>query len=46
MTNEVARKHLLIVDDEPVILQILKAVFDDEPVRVTRRFRKGRPKGS
>ncbi len=35
MSNEVARKHLLIVDDEPVILQILKAVFDDEPVRVT-----------
>ncbi len=23
--------HLLIVDDEPVILQILKAVFEDEP---------------
>ena len=35
MMEEVARKHLLIVDDEPVILQILKAVFDDEPVRVT-----------
>ncbi len=35
MSDEVARKHLLIVDDEPVILQILKAVFDDEPVRVT-----------
>jgi len=29
------RKHLLIVDDEPVILQILKAVFEDEPVRLT-----------
>jgi C4-dicarboxylate-specific signal transduction histidine kinase len=35
MTNQSARKHLLIVDDEPVILQILKAVFDDEPVRLT-----------
>ena len=30
-------KHLLIVDDEPVILQILKAVFEDEPVRLTCR---------
>lgn len=29
------RKHLLIVDDEPVILQILKAVFEDEPYRLT-----------
>jgi signal transduction histidine kinase len=28
-------KHLLIVDDEPVILQILKAVFEDEPYRLT-----------
>ena len=28
-------KHLLIVDDEPVILQILKAVFEDEPVRLS-----------
>lgn len=33
--EQAARKHLLIVDDEPVILQILKAVFDDEPVRLT-----------
>ena len=30
-----ARKHLLIVDDEPVILQILEAVFEDEPMRLT-----------
>ncbi|MEL6349134.1 MAG: response regulator [Myxococcota bacterium] len=28
-------KHLLIVDDEPVILQILKAVFEPEPYRIT-----------
>jgi CheY-like chemotaxis protein len=28
-------RHLLIVDDEPVILQILRAVFDDEPHRLT-----------
>lgn len=28
-------KHLLVVDDEPVILQILKAVFEDEPYRLT-----------
>jgi len=28
-------KHLLIVDDEPVILQILKAVFEDEPLRLS-----------
>jgi signal transduction histidine kinase len=28
-------KHLLIVDDEPVILQILKAVFEDEPYRLS-----------
>ena len=27
--------HLLIVDDEPVILQILRAVFEDEPYRLT-----------
>jgi signal transduction histidine kinase len=27
--------HLLLVDDEPVILQILRAVFEDEPFRVT-----------
>lgn len=30
-----SQKHLLIVDDEPVILQILKAVFEDEPYRLT-----------
>ncbi len=30
-----ATRHLLIVDDEPVILQILSAVFEDEPWRVT-----------
>ena len=35
MEAQTPRKHLLIVDDEPVILQILKAVFDDEPVRLT-----------
>ncbi len=29
------RKHLLLVDDEPVILQVLKAVFDGEPYRLT-----------
>ncbi|MFN7143077.1 MAG: ATP-binding protein [Myxococcota bacterium] len=29
------RKHLLVVDDEPVILQILKAVFEEEPYRLT-----------
>jgi len=28
-------KHLVIVDDEPVILQILTAVFEDSPWRVT-----------
>ena len=28
-------RHLLIVDDEPVILQILQAVFEGEPYRVT-----------
>ena len=33
MEGQAQRKHLLIVDDEPVILQILKAVFEDEPVR-------------
>ena len=32
---EQAPKHLLIVDDEPVILQILRAVFEDEPYRLT-----------
>lgn len=30
-----SRKHLLIVDDEPVILQILKAVFEGEPYRLS-----------
>ena len=35
MNDQGARKHLLIVDDEPVILQILKAVFEGEPVRLT-----------
>ena len=35
VTEQAARKHLLIVDDEPVILQILEAVFEDEPVRLT-----------
>ncbi|MAY79972.1 MAG: hypothetical protein CL930_04220 [Deltaproteobacteria bacterium] len=35
MSESGRQKHLLIVDDEPVILQILKAVFDDEPVRLT-----------
>jgi two-component system NtrC family sensor kinase len=35
MVDSAGRKHLLIVDDEPVILQILKAVFEDEPVRLT-----------
>ena len=29
------KKHLLVVDDEPVILQILKAVFEEEPYRIT-----------
>jgi two-component system NtrC family sensor kinase len=29
------RKQLLLVDDEPVILQVLKAVFEDEPYRLT-----------
>ncbi len=32
---EAARKHLLIVDDEPVILQILRAVFEDEPYELS-----------
>jgi C4-dicarboxylate-specific signal transduction histidine kinase len=37
MTEAVSNpgKHLLIVDDEPVILQILKAVFEDEPYKLT-----------
>lgn len=30
-----APPHLLLVDDEPVILQILQAVFEDEPYRIT-----------
>ncbi len=30
-----AKKHLLVVDDEPVILQILKAVFEEEPWKLT-----------
>lgn len=30
-----ARTHLLIVDDEPVILQILRAVFEEDPYRLT-----------
>jgi C4-dicarboxylate-specific signal transduction histidine kinase len=29
------RKHLLVVDDEPVILQILRAVLQEEPLRLT-----------
>jgi C4-dicarboxylate-specific signal transduction histidine kinase len=28
-------RHLLIVDDEPVILQILRAVFEDDPYRLS-----------
>ena len=32
---DASRKHLLVVDDEPVILQILKAVFEEEPYRLT-----------
>jgi C4-dicarboxylate-specific signal transduction histidine kinase len=28
-------RHLLIVDDELVIIQILRAVFEDEPYRIT-----------
>lgn len=34
-TPSPARKHLVIVDDEPVILQILSAVFEDSPWRVS-----------
>ena len=30
-----APRHLLIVDDEPVILQVLRAVFEGEPYRIT-----------
>jgi len=30
-----AATHLLIVDDHPVILQILRTVFEDEPLRLT-----------
>ena len=33
--NQRGAKHLLIVDDEPVILQILRAVFEDEPYRLS-----------
>ena len=33
--SEARRKHLLVVDDEPVIVQILKAVFEEEPYRLT-----------
>lgn len=32
---EPRRKHLLVVDDEPVILQILRSVFEPEPYRLT-----------
>lgn len=38
---EPSRKHLLVVDDEPVILQILKAVFEEEPYRLSL-FNNGR----
>ena len=34
-TAQARPAHLLIVDDEPVILQILRAVFEDQPYRVT-----------
>ena len=34
-TSPESTPHLVIVDDEPVILQILKAVFEDEPYRLT-----------
>jgi signal transduction histidine kinase len=34
-TSPASKPHLVIVDDEPVILQILKAVFEDEPYRLT-----------
>lgn len=33
--SEARRKHLLVVDDEPVILQVLSAVFEGEPYRVS-----------
>jgi C4-dicarboxylate-specific signal transduction histidine kinase len=33
--DQPTRKHLVIVDDEPVILQILEAVFEDGPYRVS-----------
>ena len=29
------QRHLLIVDDEPVIIQILRAVFEDEDHRLS-----------
>ncbi len=35
MTPSKPARHLLIVDDEPVILQVLRAVFEDEPYRLT-----------
>lgn len=34
-TPQASNPHLVIVDDEPVILQILKAVFEDEPYRLS-----------
>lgn len=33
--TDVRRKHLLVVDDEPVILQILESVFATDPYRLT-----------
>lgn len=35
MQADPAQAHVLIVDDEPVILQILSAVFEDEPYRLS-----------
>lgn len=35
MTDIERKRHLVIVDDEPVILQILMAVFEDGPWEVT-----------
>ncbi|MCB9746407.1 MAG: response regulator [Alphaproteobacteria bacterium] len=34
-SDSAGRKHLVIVDDEPVILQILTAVFEDAPYRLS-----------
>jgi C4-dicarboxylate-specific signal transduction histidine kinase len=34
MTAAQSKPRLVIVDDEPVILQILRAVFEDEPYRI------------